>query len=307
MRLKRFFGTVLVSSLAFALATATAAEPVPSDRTIEPVEPVESGESGQSSESGDGALDAGDRLSGEEIYDRVLSNRFNSFDQSLQMTSGDRGGNIEVVEMELKYMDFRSKRKKYLSKSIALYKAPPDVRHLGYLVINQRTGTDDQFVYRPSARRVRRVNLRGESVVGTDFSLEDIIPRELEDARYERLPDEVLDGREVYVVEVHPNESSDSEYSKFVAYVDKQSSVTLRNNYWDRKGVLFKELVSVIDSISQYTGTDKSGARTVWVAKESQITNTRLETYTMLKVTRLVANPKLGSKDFTERRLAQGH
>ena len=253
------------------------------------------------------APDPADKLSGEEIYDQVLSNRFNSYDQSLEMTSGDRGGNIEVVEMDVKYKSFRKQSKKILSKSIALYKAPPDVRHMGYLVINKAKGTDDQFVYRPSARRVRRVNLRGESVVGTDFSLEDIIPRELEDAEYDRHPDETLGDRDVFVIEARPIEESNSEYSKFVAYVDKTSFVTLRTLYWDRNGVLFKELVCEPDSITRYDGQEKDGSKAVWVARKSTVTNTQLESYTHLKVVRLVANPKLGSRDFTERKLAQGH
>jgi hypothetical protein len=248
-----------------------------------------------------------DALSGEAIYNQVLSNRFASFDQSLEMTSGDRGGNIEIVEMDVKYKSFREESKKILSKSIALYKAPQDVRHMGYLVVNKRKGVDDQFVYRPSARRTRRVNLRGESVVGTDFSLEDIIPRELEDAAYKRLPDGVLADRDVYVVEVTPTQDDDSEYSRFVAQVDKTSFVTLRNDYWDRKGVKFKELVAVTDSITKYDGQAKNGTDAVWVARESKVVNTRLESYTELNITRLVANPKLGSRDFSERKLAQGH
>jgi hypothetical protein len=295
MRPNRLSAATVVAALAASLgiASATGADETPSSEVPVPA-PSASGE-------------PSDGLSGEAIYDRVLSNRFNSFDQSLEMTSGDRGGNIEVVEMDVKYKSFRGESKKILSKSIARYKAPQDVRHMGYLVINKASGTDDQFVYRPSARRTRRVNLRGESVVGTDFSLEDIIPRELEDAAYKRLPDEVLAGRPVYVVEVTPTPDNDSEYSRFVAYVDTASFVTLRNDYWDRKGVKFKELVSVVDSITRYDGQAKNGSDAVWVARESKVVNTRLESYTELNITRLVANPKLSGRDFTERNLSQGH
>ncbi len=250
--------------------------------------------------------DPADALSGEAIYDLVLSNRFDSFDQSLELISGDRGGNTQITKMDVKYKNFRGESKKILSKSIALYKAPPDVRYMGYLIVNKRKGSSDQFVYLPSARRVRRVNLRGESVVGTDFSLEDIIPRELEDATYNRLPDEIMEEREVYVVEVRPEKDADSEYSKFVAYVDKESHVTLRSLYWDQRGVLFKKFSAVGDSITKYEGDAGKGSKTVWIAKQSKVENSRLESYTILKVTRLVANPKLGGRDFTERKLAQG-
>ncbi len=309
MRANRLLRTLQIAFLAVALAAASAAETVPSNQPVGTVEPPldATGAAGGSAEP-EPTEELSDTLSGEEIYDRVLSNRFDSFDQSLEMTSGNRGGNTAIVEVDVKYKDFRPQKKKYLSKSIALYKAPPDVRYMGYLIINQRSGRNDQFVYLPSARRVRRVNLRGESVAGTDFSLEDIIPRELEDANYIRLPDETWEGREAYVVEVRPMEDANSEYSKFVAYVDKLSFVTLLARYWDRKGILFKELVSVVDSITRYDGIEKAGveSKSVWIAKESKVTNTRLESFTTLKITRLVANPKLGAKDFTERKLAQG-
>ena len=38
-------------------------------------------------------------LSGDEIYQKVLDNRFNSYEQELKMESGDRGGNTDRVEM----------------------------------------------------------------------------------------------------------------------------------------------------------------------------------------------------------------
>ena len=294
MRPKRSSRTVLFAALAAILSAAPALAAEPEATLVAAVPP-------------EATLDPADALSGEAIYDLVLSNRFDSFDQSLEMISGDRGGNIETVKMEVKYKDFREESKKIASKSIALYQAPPDVRYMGYLVVNKKKGTNDQFVYRPSARRVSRVNLRGESIVGTDFSLEDILPRELDDATYTRLSDEVKSEREVYVVEVRPNEESDSEYSKFVAYVDKESHVTLLNLYWDRRGVPFKQLTAVVDSITRYDGDAGKGTKTVWVAKESRVDNTRLESYTTLEIKRLVANPKLGSRHFTERKLAQGH
>ena len=148
MRPKRVSCGVFFTSLAAALALASASGAnEPQEPAVAVPAPAE-------------AVDPADSLSGEEIYDLVLSNRFQSYDQSLQMTSGDRGGNFEVVKMEVKYKSFRKKDKKILSKSIALYKAPQDVRHMGYLVVNKKTGKDDQFVYRPSSRRVRRVNLR---------------------------------------------------------------------------------------------------------------------------------------------------
>ena len=245
-------------------------------------------------------------LTGDEIYRKVLDNRFNSYQQNLVMESGDRSGNTDRVEMSVKYMSTRESSKRVLSKSIAKYHAPMDVRHMGYLVINKAEGVDDQFVYMPSTRRVRRINLRGESIVGTDFSLEDIIPREFEDATYVRLPNETVEGVDCYVVEVTPHEETNSEYSKFVASIDKETSVPIKNVYWDDKGVKMKELVISPESITRFEDVDKSGPRIVWVALHSRVDNLKLYTYTTLDIEKLKANPGLSKRHFSERNLTAG-
>ncbi len=245
-------------------------------------------------------------LTGDEIYQKVLDNRFNSYQQRLRMESGDRSGNTDVVEMSVKYMSTRETSKRVLSKSIAKYHAPMDVRHMGYLVINKAKGVDDQFVYMPSNRRVRRINLRGESIVGTDFSLEDIIPREFEDATYVRLPNETVEDVDCYVVEVTPDEETNSEYSKFVASIDKETFVPIKNVYWDDKGVKMKELVTSPESITRFEDVDKSGPRIVWTAQHSRVDNLKLNTYTTLDIEKLKANPGLGKRDFSERNLTAG-
>jgi len=246
-------------------------------------------------------------LSGDDIYRRVLDNRFNSYEQTLLMTSGDRGGNFQTVELEVRYMNFRERSKKIVSKTIAKYQAPQDVRHLGYLVINKHDGSDDQFVFRPSSRRVRRVNLRGEAVSGTDFSFEDVLPAEFEDASYERLPDERVSEIDTYVIQVFPVENSDSEYSKMVTWVDKTNYVPLRTRYWDNRDVAVKELTSDPKSIEEHTDEEKGEEKRVWLAHNSRMQHLKLGTWTELKVDELQANPGLKPKHFSERELARSH
>lgn len=248
-----------------------------------------------------------DGLTADEIYQRVLDNRFNSYEQSLVMESGDEGGRIQNVEIDLKYLNFRERSKKILSKTIARYNAPQDVRHLGYLVVNKEDGADDQFVYRPSSRRVRRINLRGEAVSGTDFSFEDILPQEFEDADYERLDDAVTQGRDTYAIQVTPRIAKDSEYSKFVVYVDKSSFVPLRTLYWDEEGLLIKELNAQADSIRMYEDEEDGKVKQVWMTHESKIVHLKLDTWTTLHIGEVKANPGLKPNDFSERQLTASH
>ncbi len=246
-------------------------------------------------------------LTGREIYEKVLDNRFDSYIEDLTMQSGDRGGNIQATEMQIKYLNFRDDSTRILSKVIMKYLAPQDVRHLGYLVINKSDGTEDQFVYRPSARRVQRINLRGEAIFGTDFAFEDIIPQELENATYDRKPDSTAADLPVYVVEVTPIEEQDSDYSKFEVYVTLDHFVALKVVYWDRDDVKIKELNSDPGSITLYEHEEKGQPKRVWIAKQQKIVHLKLDTWTVLDIDKLDPTVKLKSRHFSERELTKGH
>ena len=251
-------------------------------------------------------MSAADALTGKEIYEKLLDNRFDSYLEEFTMHSGDRGGNVQDTQMEVKYRSFREESKRILSKSIMKYHAPQDVRHLGYLVINKSDGSEDQFVYRPSSRRVQRINLRGEAIFGTDFAFEDIIPQELEDATYERLPDGDVDGTTVYLVEVTPKKEADSEYSKFEVYVTRDTFVALRVLYWDENGLKIKELTTEPDSITMYEHEEKGEAKQVWIAKRQKIVHLKLDSWTKLVVSAYDPTVEFKSRHFSERELTKG-
>jgi hypothetical protein len=193
-------------------------------------------------------------LTGEEIYEKVLANTFDSFVQTSSLYSGDRGGNEQFSKFK---MWFRSEEQEgvvfekgdVVSKSLVQYTEPFDIRHSGYLILTKSEETDDQFVYMPSQRRVKRVNLRGEAVFGTDFSFEDILPRELEDSDYARKADAETLGRDCFVVEAVPKEIAASEYSRILVHVDKEWYVPLLTRYWDDRDVEIKELRAEPDSV----------------------------------------------------------
>ena len=244
-----------------------------------------------------------DGLTGDAIYERVLENRFDSYEQRFHMRSGSPGGGISEVRLRLRYKSYRDDGGRILSKTIAKYFEPTDVRHLGYLVINKKKGQDDQFVYRPSARQVRRVNVRGEAIAGTDFSFEDIVPPEFEDGTHHRAGDEAIDGVPVYVVTVVPLPDTESEYTKLVLYVEKEHHVPVRTLYWDNKRVKIKQLDVDLASIERFDERGAEGERAVWIATRSRMEHLKLGTFTDLTVEELEANPKLRDRHFSQREL----
>jgi hypothetical protein len=258
----------------------------------------------EASAAADTATQSDDQLTGEEIYDRALDNRFYSYVQEIVMRSGGRSKQVQTTEMKMMYLSYRGEDPRFLSKSIAKYSMPQDVRHLGYLVIKKSDGSEDQFVYRPSSRRVRRINLQGEAVFGTDFSMEDILPREIEDATYVRDADSTIEGLPVFVVEVTPKPEKESEYSKLVVYVEKQHYVVIRTHYWDKYEIKIKELNADLEAIKMFEGTERNGdKKQIWVPTASRITQLKNETYTTLNVEKLELDRKLRDKHFSQRKL----
>jgi hypothetical protein len=238
-------------------------------------------------------------LSGKDVYQCVVDNRFRSYIQDAKLVSGDRGAATQESRLQMTWSSFRNDKDEpvngVLSKTIVRYLDPFDLRFSGYLVVNNDSRPNDQFVYLNARRRVRRVNLREEAVFGTDFTFEDIVPHEVEDGDYQRLADAEVEGRRVYVVEVTPKPEENSEYSKFVIHVDKTSCVPLLTRYWDEKDVEVKQLTVVADKIKAVEGVH-------W-PMELTMRNLQLESFTTLVVEKLEANPKLERRDFDLRRL----
>jgi hypothetical protein len=238
-------------------------------------------------------------LTGHEIYERVLRNRFDAYVQDSVLVSGDRGEASQESRLTMTWKSFRDPDGKavesILSKTMVKYTEPFDLRFSGYLIINHDERIDDQFVYLATRRRIRRVNLRSEAIFGTDFTFEDVVPREIEDGDYRRLPDELVGSVPCYVVEVIPKPHADSEYTRILLSAEKQNFVPLRTRYFDNKGLEVKELTVPPDRIQAFDG--------IHIPMLLTMRNLQLDTYTTLTVDRLVPNPELPQKTFDLRRL----
>ncbi|MFP6623693.1 MAG: outer membrane lipoprotein-sorting protein [Myxococcota bacterium] len=239
-------------------------------------------------------------LTGRDIYQRVLDNSFDSFIQESTLISGDRGGNAQESRFKMWFQDLRDAEAEQptgtlIARTLVQYTHPFDIRYSGYLILSKLDAVNDQFVYLSSQRRVKRVNLRGEAVFGTDFSFEDILPRQIEDADYKRLGDEPANGSDCFVIEATPKDHSQSEYSRLRIYIDKQRNVPLVTRYWDNRQVEVKELRVEPKQIEKIEG--------VWVPKHLTMRHLKLDSYTILELEELDPNPPLTKTTFELRRL----
>lgn len=238
-------------------------------------------------------------LSGKDIYRKVLENRFRSTRQTGRLISGDRAGSTSEAAMTVLWKTFRDDAGKSVegvfSKTVIRYTEPPDLRHTAYLIFNNDGEPDDQFIYLNSNRRVRRLNLRGEAMMGSDFGIEDVVPREIEDATYARFPDEVFEGRDCYVVEIEPVASARSEYSRLRSWIDKERPVVLHTKYWDQDRVASKEADAPFAEVREIDG--------VWVPMRAEMKNLVTEGWSRIVIDSFDANPELKPGEFSKKRL----
>jgi Outer membrane lipoprotein-sorting protein len=143
---------------------------------------------------------------------------------------------------------------------------------------------------------VSRISPAKESVFGSDFSLDDLaVVRHIDDATYKRLPDEVVQGKTVWVVDVHHKPESKPAYARSMLYVDKDRNVPLRTRHWDEAGVEVKELDIPSGRIQQFAG--------VWIPMEATMHDLSEKTQSVLYVDRVIENPPLADTLFAPMQL----
>ena len=249
------------------------------------------------------ALPEGGSMKGREIFDRFLENHLHSAVQYQTVFSRDPGGNEQALRFWVRWKDYRDKDKQavdgVLAKTLVKFEAPDDMRQTGFLMVVNQDRSNDQFVWTPATGRVRRVQLRGVGVMGTDYTFDDISWKSVEDADYQRLPDEQIDGTEVYVVEVTMKPFVGSQYSTMRTWIEKEHYIPLHSIYRDDNGVEIREMRAPLAGIREFNGT--------WVAAESTMVNLKEKTSTRIVIDRLDANVALADHHFSSLQLSLRH
>jgi len=245
------------------------------------------------------ALPQGSSLTGRDIWERFFENRMHAAVQYMRVISRDPGGGEQLLEFWVRWKDFRDEDKQpvqgVIAKGLIKFKQPDDLRGIGFLMIVNEGRSPDQFVYTPSTRRVRRVKLRDVGIMGTDYTLEDVSGRDIEEAEYHRLPDDEIDGRPVYVVQATLKPFVNASYRTAKAWIEQEHYVPLRAVYMDENGTPVREAVADYDSIREFNG--------VWIPTRSELTNLKEKTSTTILVDDLEANPEIGEQLFSTFRL----
>jgi len=137
------------------------------------------------------------------------------------------------------------------NKSLFVFDNPRDVKGTAMLIHAHKDASDDQWLYLPALKRVKRISSSNKSgsFMGSEFSYEDLTAQEVEKFTYNYLREEPCAEWVCHVVERFPTEEH-SGYKRQVAWYDTEELRTVKVDYYDRKDAHLKTLA--IEGYQQY-------------------------------------------------------
>lgn len=180
-------------------------------------------------------------------------------------------------------------------KSLTVFDKPLDVKGTAFLSFSHALEADDQWLYLPALKRVKRISSRNKSgpFMGSEFAYEDLSSFEIEKYSYKYLRDETINGQECYVVEQYPVDKN-SGYSRRVVWNDKTEYRVQRIEFYDRKNSLLKTLN--YSGYQQYLGK-------YWRADRMDVVNHQTGKSTELRWLRYQFGNGLSDADFNKNTL----
>ena len=178
-------------------------------------------------------------------------------------------------------------------KGLTIFDEPRDVKGTALLSHAHQKEADDQWLYLPALKRVKRISSsnRSGSFMGSEFSYEDLSPQEVEKFTYRYLRDEPCGDLTCTVSERFPVDKTASGYSRQVVWRDKDELRVWKVEYYDRKEAHLKTLT--IGKYKQYL--DK-----YWRAGEMTMVNHLTGKSTVLSWADYQFRTKLKERDFSK-------
>jgi predicted RND superfamily exporter protein/outer membrane lipoprotein-sorting protein len=168
-----------------------------------------------------------------------------------------------VVEMELADKKGKTRTRRFVmirldeeeggrQRYFTYFFEPNDVRRTTFMVWKDPEEDDARWIFVPAVDLVKRISAKdkGSSFVGSDFSYEDVSGRHWMEDDHEFLHAEEVGERRAWVIQSVPKEKD--HFSRKLTWVDNESGLPLREEYYDRKDRL--ERIFVAESIETIDG-----------------------------------------------------
>ena len=177
------------------------------------------------------------------------------------------------------------------NKSIFVFDEPRDVKGTALLIHAHRDDDDEQWLYLPALKRVKRISSsnRSGSFMGSEFAYEDMSTQEVEKFTHRYLRDEPCGDLTCTVSERVPV-GKGSGYSRQLIWHDRDELRVWRVEYYDRKDAHLKTLTP---------GSYERHLDRYWQAGEMTMVNHLTGKSTVLTWTDFQFGADLDDRDFT--------
>ena len=213
---------------------------------------------------------------------------FGNFTAEMTMSLLDRQGRESTRHMRFKVLEVAGDG----DKSLIVFDQPRDVQGTALLTHSHVNTQDDQWLYLPALKRVKRISssTRSGSFMGSEFTYEDMSTPELEEYTYKYLRDEPCGEFTCTVTEQVPLDKK-SGYSRKIVWQDTGELRTLKVEHYDRRNSHLKTLTFA--NYQLYLDQ-------FWRAEESTMVNHLTGRSTVLRWTNYRFRTGLVDNEFTQ-------
>jgi outer membrane lipoprotein-sorting protein len=220
-----------------------------------------------------------------------LDNGWRSSSMAFSMTLKNKSGQETVRNLHSKMVEVQNDG----DKSLVVFDNPADVKGTASLVFSHKAGDDDQWLYLPALKEVKRISSSNKSgpFMGSEFAYEDMASQEVEKYTYKFIGIAEVNSIECFLVERYPVDKK-SGYTRQQVWFNKINFRIEKIDYYDRKDALLKTLTYA--DYHKYLGK-------YWRAKEMHMVNLVTRKETLLRFSDYQFGIGLTEADFTQNTL----
>ncbi len=213
---------------------------------------------------------------------------FTNSQVDLTMTLKNKNGQVSTRKMKNKTLELTEDG----DKSLITFLSPRDVKGTSTLTFTHKEGPDDQWLYLPALKRVKRISSSNKSgpFMGSEFAYEDLSSQEVEKYTYKFIEEQ----GSILVVEQDPVDPKSGYTRRLVSYNKDMGYRVETIEFYDRKNSKLKTLT--------YTGyqlyLDK-----FWRADNMKMVNHQSNKETELLFENYIFGSDLSDADFNQNAL----
>ena len=172
---------------------------------------------------------------------------FGNFTAQQTMVLRNKHGQKSKRQLRVKFLEVPEDGDKILF----VFDNPRDVQGTALLIHAHKEASDDQWLYLPALKRVKRISSsnRSGSFMGSEFAYEDMTAQEVEKFTYQYLRDEPCGNLTCTVTERFPADKG-SGYRRQLVWHDRNELRVWKVQYYDRKDAHLKTLT--LENYEQY-------------------------------------------------------